>query len=518
MCISLKHLFIADRDIIEDCIGPSGCYQWLIVSAVFLARIPLAWHLLCHGIMVPMSTPIYCINTSSPIHNNLKSTELKALRDEACSDGCPQKIISKKYYDNSLHAQFDLTCDRDYLGSTAQFLCMGGLFAGNNVMGLVADKWGRRHPFVFCNIAQFVMGACVAFAPNVVCFLIAKFVLNFFVGGSMMTSFVLYSEFMGAKWRARLAILQTVPFIFGHFALSLFAWLYREDWRWFQLQISLPSILFISFYFFVPESARWCIAKGKTEQGIKILERICKLNKKSSEHIRPLVEAYQTDRESMLNASRKAGCKELCSTGKMVTITLVMWVNWLSNACGFYGLAQYAGGLGNLYVDFIITALIQLPGILALAFVINRIARKWALIGQGLVVAVSLSFINFMRPYEEYIIIPTAIAIMAVAMSLQTMYVYSCELFPTVIRSTGMGTSSALGRVGGMLAAYVAAAKIYSEFIPPVTFATLVALATFLLFFLPETLHKPLPEFIEDVGNLTKKPIRAKKTEKSEPN
>ena len=35
-------------------------------------------------------------------------------------------------------------------------------------------------------------------------------------------------------------------------------------------------------------------------------------------------------------------------------------------------------------------------------------------------------------------------------------YQYSAELFPTVVRNAGMGSSSCMARVGGMIAPYVA--------------------------------------------------------------
>jgi len=35
-------------------------------------------------------------------------------------------------------------------------------------------------------------------------------------------------------------------------------------------------------------------------------------------------------------------------------------------------------------------------------------------------------------------------------------YVWSAELFPTVVRNAGMGASSSFARVGGMVAPYIA--------------------------------------------------------------
>ena len=40
----------------------------------------------------------------------------------------------------------------------------------------------------------------------------------------------------------------------------------------FQLAISIPSVALVSYYWFVPESPRWLVAKGRFKEALKILK------------------------------------------------------------------------------------------------------------------------------------------------------------------------------------------------------------------------------------------------------
>lgn len=102
-----------------------------------------------------------------------------------------------------------------------------------------------------------------------------RFFLAVATGGTMVTSFVLTMELIGAKYRATVGIIYQIPFNLGHLSLPLFGYFLR-NWDMFQLAISLPSILFLSYYFLLPESPRWLITVGKTEEAVKIMETAAK--------------------------------------------------------------------------------------------------------------------------------------------------------------------------------------------------------------------------------------------------
>lgn len=82
-------------------------------------------------------------------------------------------------------------------------------------------------------------------------------------------------------------------------------------------------------------------------------------------------------------------------------------------------------------------------------------------------------------------------------------YIYSAELFPTVLRNAAIGIFSCGARVGGMVAPLIADSVIIiggkmGQAVPLVIFGAASVLAGILTLFLPETLNSRLPETIED--------------------
>lgn len=83
-------------------------------------------------------------------------------------------------------------------------------------------------------------------------------------------------------------------------------------------------------------------------------------------------------------------------------------------------------------------------------------------------------------------------------------YVYSAEIYPTVVRNAGIGSSSLWARLAPMLAPYIKDLNFYEERLPIVVFGVFAMIASFLVTFLPETAHHKLPDTIEEGENLGK--------------
>lgn len=81
-----------------------------------------------------------------------------------------------------------------------------------------------------------------------------------------------------------------------------------------------------------------------------------------------------------------------------------------------------------------------------------------------------------------------------------TIYVFTAELFPTVIRNVGIGVSSMMARIGAILAPYIvllADLPNLNKTLPLVIFGVLGVTAGILSLWLPETLFSPMPQTVE---------------------
>ncbi|MEQ2268322.1 hypothetical protein XENORESO_019935 [Xenotaenia resolanae] len=85
--------------------------------------------------------------------------------------------------------------------------------------------------------------------------------------------------------------------------------------------------------------------------------------------------------------------------------------------------------------------------------------------------------------------------------SFAVIYVYTAEIFPTVVRQTGIGVSSMFARMGGVLAPIINMLHNHSPATPLIIFGTSPLLGAVLALALPETADRPLPDTLEDAEN-----------------
>ncbi|CAG9787712.1 unnamed protein product [Diatraea saccharalis] len=358
------------------------------------------------------------------------------------------------------------------------------------------SRYGRRIPFLGAVFLQLISGVTTAYSVNWYMFTTLRFLLAVATGGTMVTSFVLTMELIGAKYRDTVGIIYQIPFNLGHLTLPLFGY-YLRDWNMFQLAISLPSVLFLSYYFLLPESPRWLLTAGKTEEAAKIMKVAAKRNNLPTDSIQSTTQklAVEVSNKNEEHASFLA----LFRTPRLRARTLAICFNWFVCGLCFFGVSQYIGHVsGNIFTNVAISASIQVPGTLVSIYANKILGRKITLISSNCVTGLSCLLIIIVPHSGASHLTLGCIGLWGMSISFATVYLYAGELFPTVVRNSGVGLSSTVARIGSMIAPFVATLSHTSAWLPPLIFGVVPLVGAGLCIILPDTRGKKLPDTLEE--------------------
>lgn len=131
-------------------------------------------------------------------------------------------------------------------------------------------------PFIVAGVLEMISGVAATYMPEYWSFNVCRFVNGISVGGTMVIGFVHLSEFIGVSYRPLISAFYQVPFCVGHLIMPLIAYFYR-NFREFQFAITVPVFPMLLYFCFLPETPRWLIAAKRTDEAIKILERVAKM-------------------------------------------------------------------------------------------------------------------------------------------------------------------------------------------------------------------------------------------------
>ncbi|XP_013173239.1 PREDICTED: organic cation transporter protein-like isoform X1 [Papilio xuthus] len=473
------------EDPITKAIGAIGKWQIWICFVIFLVKFPVAWHQMSIIFLAP---PMNFTCASSD--NDFGSVCLAEYKN------CTDFQYDRSVFHETIISQWNLVCNREWLKSLTQTIFMLGILVGNMVFGHLSDRFGRRMPFVAAVCLQLVTGVTTAFSVDWYMFTILRFLLAVATGGTMVSSFVLIMEIIGAKYRETVGILYQIPFNLGHLTLPLFGYFLR-DWNTFQLAISLPSVLFLSYYFLLPESPRWLITSGKAKEAAVIMETAAKRNGLPTDEIATTTQKIAA---GLSNADEEhASFLALFRTPKLRARTIAICFNWFVCGLCFFGVSQYIGHVsGDIFSNVAVSAAIQVPGTLISIYANRVLGRKVTLISANCVTGLSCLLIMVVPDTGASHLSLGCIGLWGMSISFATVYLYAGELFPTVVRNSGVGLASTVARIGSMVAPFVATLRLTYFWLPPLAFGIVPLIGAGLCLVLPDTRGKKLPDTLDE--------------------
>ncbi|XP_071386139.1 LOW QUALITY PROTEIN: solute carrier family 22 member 2-like [Centroberyx affinis] len=416
--------------------------------------------------------------------------DLSGVPVTTCKDGWEYDYEGRQ----SFVTEFDLVCSDGWLVDMYQATLNVGFLIGSIAFGYLADRFGRKMSFLVASLLNGIAGILVAVAPNYISMLVFRTIYGFAVKGGWMAAYVLITEVVGVEYRRMVGVLFQMFFSVGVLLLPLLAY-FITDWRWLQVVITAPYFLFLSYYWFIPESPRWLLSQNNTSKAAEITEAMAKENKKK---LSKNIETLADDNAD----SSTASFMDLIRTPNMRKHTFILMFNWFTSAVVYQGLIMRVGiAGGNIYIDFLISGLVEFPAAFLILFTIERIGRRLPFAAANIVAGASCFITAFIPDCMFWF--KTAVACvgrLGITMAFEMVVFVNTELYPTFVRNLGVSVCSTLCDVGGIIAPFLLyrLAVIWLE-LPLIIFGAIAFIAGGLVLLLPETRGVPLPDTIDDI-------------------
>ncbi|XP_034829489.1 organic cation transporter protein-like [Maniola hyperantus] len=458
-------------------------------------------------------------NSTPESDTGVKSCERYAPVNDVESMGtlesCPATLFNKSKTipcdsfvyatDNTVVYEFDLGCQEWMRALAGTMNSLGTLFA-LPVTGYISDRFGRRTALIISVFNMGLFGAIRAFSVTYPMYLLLQFLQTTFGAGAYSSAYIFVAELVGPKYRVLASAASISLFATGEVLLGSVAWLFTE-WRAMIMVIHIPCFIIVAYYWLLTESVRWLLSKKKFTEAKEILETVAKVNKTYiSEKSLDLLTSSTPDLPTTINAESPGLVRTIIRSPVLLRRVCTTPVWWITTTFVFYGLSINSTGLSHTkHLNFILTALIEIPGYFIAALVLDRFGRR-ATVSTGFFFSAACNIVFVFVPLGYTIprLITYLLGKLGISVVALSLYLYTSELYPTEFRHTLLGFSSMIGRIGAITAPLTPVLMTYYHGIPSLLFGGMGIIAGVLVLTQPETLGCKMPDTLAEAEAIGK--------------
>lgn len=297
---------------------------------------------------------------------------------------------------------------------------------GAFVFGIYADKKGRKAALIFTLFMFSIASGLSAFAWGLGSLLILRFFIGMGLGGELPVASTLVSESVEPKVRGKIVVLLESFWAIGWIFAALIAYFIIPisvvGWRGAMILCAIPAFYALYLRSNLPDSPSYR-----------------QLNSDSK-------------KESVIKKIKTLLSKEFRWQ------TLMLWIVWFCVVFSYYGMFLWLPSVMMIkgfdmvksfeYILFMTIA--QLPGYFSVAWLIERVGRKWVLVMYLFGTLVSAYLFGMAESANQLLLYGALLSFFNLG-AWGAMYAYTPEQYTTNIRATGSGMAAAVGRVGGIL-------------------------------------------------------------------
>jgi putative MFS transporter len=356
-------------------------------------------------------------------------------------------------------------------GAALPFSALAGTVVGSVFWGIMADIYGRKAT-IMLSAVMFVGTSICGAMPSLGWNIVMCFLMGAAAGGMLPVTYALLAETMPTKHRGwALVLVGGLGSAGGYVAASGFsAWLEPVfSWRILWL-LNLPTgLLLLSLSSFIPESAKFLLARGRRAEAQAAMARFgTRSIMHGAEREDPVVAPVPLDSEDHRGGLWTRGFRGRSSA---LTMLALAWglVNfglllWLPAALVARGIPMAAAS--KLIAQ---SALIAFPTVAIGTFFYSRWSTKGALLGATAITGVGLAGVLAMDTVGFNLSPVAILAFLIVGTNgmLAILLPYTSESYPLHIRGRATGWIAACTKAGGLVAQTLGIAAL----VPPLGIA-----------------------------------------------
>ncbi|KAH8276474.1 hypothetical protein KR044_010875 [Drosophila immigrans] len=455
-------------------------------------------------------------------------------------------------------AQCDLDLNTETKGWLNSIIFIG-MMVGAYFWGSIADSFGRKKILI---VISFMNAFCIvasSFSQSYGYFMLFRFLNGAALGGSGPVIWSYFAEFQPKAKRGSMLSFMAAFWTFGNLFVAGLAWLIiptkigfiseyftYNSWRIFLLVCSFPSFLVGFLLFYLPESPKFLLTRGKKDKALAIFRGIFVTNtkKKPEEYM-----VYDLEVDEKLNTESAVGFKGkyhrmisgmvdhsrdlfkspiLRFTLVSITINftfhigyygLMMWFpevfnryeeyeskhpNQQADICGVTNFvvnqskSEITNGTCNsdipssVFMESLITLASALPANLFAILGMDMLGRRFFLIAGTMTAGICSALMYLVRSSLQNLLV-SAVFSGAISAANAALDCLITEVFPTKLRATGVAISMVAARLGGIIGNIVIA-QLLDHFCPVPTFIVsgLLIGGGLMCLLLPNTTRKEL--------------------------
>ncbi|XP_047482763.1 organic cation transporter protein-like isoform X2 [Penaeus chinensis] len=360
---------------------------------------------------------------------------------------CTQWDFDSTVYTNTITSEFELVCEYSFLRPLVKSIYFLGAFFGSLINGWLTDRFGRKRMLSLGTVVFAVFGNILCWLPNIHAILAVRFVMGVMHPTSVFAGYTLSMETCEPRHRSIVGILIFLPWSLSIIALGGFGFALR-DWRWFVFTVSLPMLVFLPALWFMDESPRWLIVRGRHKAALRALQRASRWNGTKllpEKDLLALIQDIQTEADGDQKHSKASApgflgflqlvAKEvtaLVRTRRMRAITLSLYSNFLVLGMVYFGLSLGGDKFGvDPFLYMVLSGVMEIPGSTVLIPIVEKLGRRPTSVVSFFITAGALLVLGVTPSGIDWLVTAMAmIGKLAISAAFQVVFLHATELFP----------------------------------------------------------------------------------------